>query len=114
MRLLCAAASSGDPVGRRMASITPVKSSSFGRIGGLARTYPAETENLSIFETVHGLMPNRAAAVARTPSRSSERQLRPGRANPRTVSKMPRFSVPPGYVRASRRSGRSSMIYRGY
>ena len=30
--------------------------------------------------------------------------------NPRTVSKMLRFSVPPGYVARGRRSGRSSMI----
>jgi hypothetical protein len=38
-------------------------SSSFGRTGGFARTYPGGTENLSIFDTVLALMPNRAAAA---------------------------------------------------
>src|SRR5258706_15017891 len=41
----------------RIASMTPVNSSSFGRNGAFVRTYPGGTENFSIFETVLALMP---------------------------------------------------------
>jgi len=47
----------------RIASITPLNSSSFGRNGGFLRKYPGGTENFSIFETVLAFMAKRSTAA---------------------------------------------------